>query len=695
MSLTYLEWNDLLIQKYFNDDMAGKEVIIFADREVIDSIGSEFNEGFDEFCRTVKGGPPWAFQSGICQKAISTAKNWRAKHLEYPPYFAFLVLFVTAATIESEFDSKAYYPLLRRILGDVEDYGQYPSFDKMDNLWADLQKWSIDEKHESLGRFTLRIHGGKIHVGIPYSQAIFSKNERKLLPYFFWEEGFDPVDPPSENTLLNKLVFWGKKRFTHRTMALLTSKEESHIGFQSAIAELVIGDLHEWDGSYFSDWDPTTKKSGEPQKKMALAGARICLVPEFFGGTIQSYLRIKASRPFPDGGLVFDFNGINLTCHGIGVEGWSTQLEFENKGSSQIFNPATLDWKKNYSFSDNEDAWTSRLKGSLIRVFLPGITEGVPDWIEVQRVVLGSKYLICCHKSLSGSILSWGKESNNSFTQHSLAGLPLDWVLFTADGINKSFPGSDALTLPRTSMFHIKGGIRIGRGNQYLSIAPPTIIVERGPDAGSLLLNKQPLMPSIAQNIYPLSGDFPKDIPLIIELQKNDGTIIQYRTIYYALPESPVLSSKVIVRNKFGKPIESPEEKVSEDGFSGVFGVILSGIKPSLQKTNFIPTYLSHRIIFIGKKSGQIVDWPNENLPVDWVPVWAISKIHRDKWQVNFCGTKDEKDLCCQKSDKNMASRAIKHWKDVVYRMRGQILPPKFKKYEILWREYVRFAKNV
>ncbi|MFA4850217.1 MAG: hypothetical protein WC626_10880 [Methanoregula sp.] len=693
MSLTYLEWNDLLIKKYFNDEMAGKEVIIFADREVIDSIGSEFNERYDDFCRAVKAGPPWAFQNGICQKAIASAKKWRVKKIQYPPYFAFLVLFVTAATIESEFDPKAFYPLLRRILGYDEER-QFPSFDKMDLLWADLQKWSIEDKHESLGRFTLRIHGGKIHVGIPFSQAIFSENERKLLPYFFWQEGFDPVDPPSEIVLLNKLAIWGKKHFTRRTMALLESKDASHLGFQSLIAELVTSDLHEWDGSYFSEWDSTTKKTDEPRKKMALAGARICLKPEFFGGTVQSYLRIKASRPFPDGGLVFDFNGITLTCQGMGAEGWSTQMESENGGTSQIFRPLTLDWKRNYSFLDSEDAWTSRLKGSLIRVFLPGITEGLPDWVEVQRVIPGSKYLICCHKSISENVFSWGREWNNSFNKHSLVGLPPDWILFTAEGIRKSFPGSDALTLPRTSMFHINGGIRIGRGNQYLSISPPSIIIDKSPDAGPLMLNKQPLTLADYQNIFPLSEELPRDIPLVIELQKNDGTIIQRRTIYFVLPEYPVQSSKRIVRNKFGIPIGNFEE--IPDGTSpGVSGVLAPGDISEIGTLNFIPTYLSHRIIFIGKIAGQIADWPDEDLSIDWQPVWAIGKISRDRWQVYFSDTSGEKDLRCLKSNNRTSTRDIKQWKNIVYRMRGQVIPPIFNRHRTLWKEYVRFAKNV
>ena len=144
-------------------------------------------------------------------------------------------------------------------------------------------------------------------------------------------------------------------------------------------------------------------------------------------------------------------------------------------------------------------------------------------------------------------VLSWGKEWNHSFNPNSLVGLPPDWILIVAEGIKKSFPGSDALTLPRTSMFHIKGGIRIGRGNQYLSISPPSIIVDRSPDSGPLLLNKDPLPQAESQSIFPLSEDLPKDIPIIIELQKNDGTIIQRRTIYFVLPEFPVQSSKIIV----------------------------------------------------------------------------------------------------------------------------------------------------
>lgn len=85
MALSYAQWNAILLKYYFNEDMAGKEVIIFADRDTLDHIGSTNREGYEEFVRTLRDSPQLTKRMGICQKALSVAKDWRQTGSEYPP----------------------------------------------------------------------------------------------------------------------------------------------------------------------------------------------------------------------------------------------------------------------------------------------------------------------------------------------------------------------------------------------------------------------------------------------------------------------------------------------------------------------------------------------------------------------------------------------------------------------------------
>lgn len=694
MALSYAQWNAILLKYYFNEDMAGKEVIIFADRDTLDHIGSTNREGYEEFVRTLRDSPQLTKRMGICQKALSVAKDWRQTGSEYPPYFAYLVLFVSAATIGGDdFDAKAYYPRLRRVLGEPETTGQYPSFDKMDDLWTDLERWSVEDRHESLGRFTKRVRGGKTHIGIPISQVIISEKERKMLSQFFLDEEFDPADPPSEDVLIKKLAIWGKRNLSKRTLNLISSTDEPLEGLRSAITELVMIELQDWDGTYIDHGSAGASESEGIHKKQAITGAHICLSVDLFGSVVNPSLRIKANRIFPDGGISFNFNGKMLNCRGSGIEGWSTKLEEQSGSVTQIFNPTELDWSNNYSFKDNDESWVSRFRGLPIRIFLPGMNEGLPEWVELQRVIPGTEYLICCHNSVSSDISSWGIESNNSFKQLKLQGLPKDWEIYSASGIKKSYPGSDALSLPRTLIFHVKGGIRIGRGNQYLVIAPPKVIVDSGLEEAKIFLNNSQLQPNRDQrNVYSLPNTAPLDTPLVIELRKNDDTIIQKRTIYLTSPETPTLPQKTILRDKFGKIIESLTYNTDD---VGIFGAIPRGIIIKRTEVLQVPTYLSHRIIFIGRFVGQVVEWPDEDLPRSWYPVWAVAKIDRNKWHAYFCDLSGENDLTPRKNKEIVKQKDKKRWKKVLYIMRKVVEPPKFSRYQALWREYRRFAEHV
>ncbi|CAN5441832.1 hypothetical protein BH18VER1_BH18VER1_19010 [soil metagenome] len=116
--MTYLEWNDRLAGHFFSAAKAGRKVHLFATYELIERLGQTSADGFENFVTMVKGGPPWAHRSGFCQRAREAVNAWRGRGLEFPPYVAYLVLFVIAAGIEEDFPLHAYHPRLRKVLGE-------------------------------------------------------------------------------------------------------------------------------------------------------------------------------------------------------------------------------------------------------------------------------------------------------------------------------------------------------------------------------------------------------------------------------------------------------------------------------------------------------------------------------------------------------------------------------------------------
>ncbi len=347
--MNYLEWNDLIACKFFNGDVAGREVLIYVNEETINQLREEQGAGIEDFIQCIKVGPDWARRGELCQKALQSYYGWRAKHLEYPPYIAYLAFFVLAATKGGDFDSRAYFPRLWELLGESGRSGPPRDFDRMVKLWEDLEKWSAEDKHEELGRFIARIRGGWVHVGRPLSQTLLSDDERKYLPLIFSEAELDPTDNPSEEVIRRILLYHGENRLERRTLRLLNTSQGDNIEMMSSLVEFVLSELAEWDGTV-PDITPspeTIPSSGiPPAPRPPQVGLRICLELDRVSGRITSSFRLKTNRPFPDSGLDFEHAGQIFSCKETVPPNWSKKLINNGVHPPQMFDAVTIDWSK-------------------------------------------------------------------------------------------------------------------------------------------------------------------------------------------------------------------------------------------------------------------------------------------------------------------------------------------------------------
>ena len=162
----YLRWNNAIAEHFFNPDMAGRSVHLYVNSRLISELEGELGAIAGSFIDAVHEGPLWTTRQGICQRALQACQGWRARGLDYPPYIAYLGLFVLAGGTDGDFDPNAYYPRLRELLGDPGG-GMVPSFNRMQELWDDLETWSGLDRAGELGLFHARTIGGHVHVGYP------------------------------------------------------------------------------------------------------------------------------------------------------------------------------------------------------------------------------------------------------------------------------------------------------------------------------------------------------------------------------------------------------------------------------------------------------------------------------------------------------------------------------------------------
>lgn len=721
MPLQYREWNELLAQHFFNPEMARREVILFVDRNLIDQIGRCHGDNFDGFVKSVTEGSPSIdrrYRNNICRMAVQTFEFYKGIKHEYPRFIAYLVLFVYAATIEGDYQPNAYYTRLLDVVGQSDINNVSQCFRQVDALWKALEKWSKVEKNEELGRFTVRQRGGYSHVGLVLSQTVLSERERKLLPDIFWRAGLDPTDPPTEEVLRGKLTHYGDPFLERRTMNLLRSRRRDDQELLNALLDLVLSELEEWDGA-ITDHEKTTDTTQHRDHRQAIdpcrsgqtnAYARVCLSRGLVG--FSSSIRFKINPEsenvaFPEGGLELKLTDPTplldqrlqetvFSSSQTNRAGWSRPLRFSSVGQDEILKANMFNWQEKVVFKDLDKNWQVILRGADVRIFLQGGRESLPvNWVEVQHIDYNSPFVVCCHESVSQIVRSWGENSAEDFSELEPIGVPPGWIIFQGKNAQASCEGLEPLTLPSTIHLHLTGGIRPQRGNYYLHFSPPKVTVEGASGDVTVTVNGETIPQTQAAGLqWELPSGLPIGEPVTIEVLVDGQNTYNSRTIQLVKPELVTDYSKIPKRNKYGNPIPADNDKQS---CRYVCGAVVFGVDASEYSHIPIgtPTNLSKSIVFLGPEPGMVVRWPNENLPEDWEPVWALAKAGRDLWYVNYCGHVEEEALPSVPQNLPQDQRNIKAWKKVVWVNRKRNQPPIVPHFRQMWLEYIGGANRV
>jgi hypothetical protein len=677
--MSYINWNELIANYFFNEEMAGKEVLLFVDEALINEIGGKIDKDSKHFISSIIAGPPWVdahSNYGICQKAFLTYNNWRYKGLRYPPYIGYLALFVLAGYVEDgNFSQVAYYPKLRALLGEEEGSGQYPSFHKMKELWMDLEKWSKEDKFEELGRFTVRKRGNLRHVGLPQSQTIISRKERRSIPLIFNRAGIISSDLPDSDTIRTMLSEHGQDILTRKTLRLLRLEEENEHLLQSLL-DLVTDELNEWDGSLPEEFvgpDSTV-----------WSRIKICLNLDRVTEMAKFSLRINAQNEFPNEPLHFHKKSspIFFYCRGS-IDNWSTELKHEN---GLLLNGSILDWLQGEQFEDKENRWKCTLKGSKVRVFVEGRKFGLPNnLVETPRIERGVRFIILCYESIIEEILEWGKNACDTFRRIDYKGIPNGWALFSGINPRESYLGIPELTIDSEIKVRLVDGIRLGKGNTFLNASLPKILLENCIGTEVVLLNEEPLQLIEENQFWELPEDLPLDQTLTIKVL-NQGTEIK-RSNFKVTNSRLSIPDKKSYLEATGV-IESPDTPI-------LIGInVYNTNVPPFEYKYTLPTSLSNEIIFIGQHLGEVFHWQGKTeIKLEWEPIWAICKVKKRKWKAHYCSMK--KVIESQINSEVIVKKDLKTWKNVLYKTKKSIEKPDFPPLYDLWERYLEVAKSV
>lgn len=677
--MKYLDWNDRLATHFFRPEMAARSVFLYVTQELLDELGTPTSDTWRNFVSVAKAGHPWR-PSGlhnVCQKALHCRETWRQQNFKYPPFLPYLGLFVLAAGKEGDFSPNAYYPRLWTLLHEIGGR-TYPDFDKMHLLWEDLERWANEDKQGDLGTFTALVAGGCIHVGMPIAQTVLTEHERASLPAVFSAAGLDPTAFPPDSELTRLLLAYGSHHLRRRTLDLLQSGGDE-IEFVSVLLDIVKEELSSWDGQAGAAVDDT--------RESLCGNLRLCAVVDRVASNARFALRCSMNRDFPEEGLLLRCPARSETfgCQEE-ILHWSTEIS--DTGTGRPLDAASFDWEAKLELRESHFGWRFTLRGSAVRIFVDGASEGLPGIIEVHQLPVSGPFYLALSPAARSEVDSWAKSSCNGFRSLAVRnGLFPGWSLYWSAGlVTRAAPCNtySALCPPSSTRLLVRGGIPASRRNWFFPFGLPELVLE-APHGGEKVTCAGVELHGDS-GIFRLPAELPKEQKLHAEACR-DAQVTRSNPFYVIGDFTWQWNPPRVSLDRFGAPKDS---SLLQEG--GAAGAWVTGFSPSRVVYSPHPScFERRRVFFVGREPGQVTSWPAEPLPNTWQLVWAIP-LER-KGRAIFCGT-DIQTSEPLPARPGIDRKKLKLWKEVLYLKQKRIDTPLSPRLAQLWKKFKEAARR-
>lgn len=665
--MNYRDWNNQIAAHFFHPGMAGKNVYLYVNQELINSIGQKDKVSFTDFINAIKTGRRSKLQSeGLCKDALWSMKLTSDK---YPSYIGYLALFVLAAGVDGEFATHAYYPKLRELLGEPSATGTYLNFGEMGQLWQNLEHWANEKKSGELGIFTCRNVGNRRHIGLPLAQALLSEKERQSLPYIFADANLDPMTSPEQEEIGSLVIKHGRNYLLNRTLRLLQEANNNINDVRQALLEIIIDELNDWDG-YVGD---SSSETGQVYGSLSLC-CRIDRVAERTNFT----LRCRTKREFPEDELILKSdNSQSFSCEEY-ADGWSSSI---TTVKGQSLDASGLDWARGVQMQSPDSKWCFRLVASPIRIFVDGNSEGLLGFVEVRQLPVQRQFYLAAHEDCLNLLTQWGESSCQGFEKLAIVhGLPDKWHFFKVglacsdELIKYRYP---VMSFPNTLRLELVGGIRVSRGNKFFKFAPPKLVLQGNNDSVQIFCNDIPL-DCDDKGIYKLPLNSSE---LVIKAKRGENTVKS--TSLSLFEDISWRFEDINCRcDRFGNRLTEVNDA------NGITGALVTGFDcPSFNFNTLLPIQGKRRVVFVGRKTGQI----SSSIPDDWTPIWIVSKGRRS--QVFFCGghLAESEPISVTCTDR----KKLRDWKNLLWGERRTVYIPTQPNLQSLWKRFEKEAERV
>lgn len=458
--MNYREWNQCIADYFFRPENADREILFFITKNDIITLAQKHTgltsnvDLWNDFINAIKYDcelvEPELQPYSMIQRPIELHSEWNK--IDTPPYIAYLVMYIIPLTeaFENNFKATNFYGRVNNffrtngIINSDQQKINTQKFKKLDQLWTDLEVWTIIERNCELGIFELKKFGNQnwIYVGKPLSQCILSPNTIKNLPEFFFEVGLVPNTVYSKVEFISLLNKYGEKilQLKQSVLQLIAPNSINELGH--SIVDIVMREYKNWTGENNRECD------GGSFSRIKRNYTAVPLFLQFMVNevdeTVTFSFRMFSSNDYP----------IDLKlCHYDNIyelNGWSKTLGFRFQESLEV--------------KDEFNKWIAKFPDRDVRIFINAgnFQLSTKYWLEVGMLSKTERMFLMCKNQLKDSIINWGRTfRNGNFTQVDFDGVPEGYSLFKIISPIESHPEIPILTLYSEKKINLVGGIKL------------------------------------------------------------------------------------------------------------------------------------------------------------------------------------------------------------------------------------------
>jgi hypothetical protein len=218
-AIKYVKWNKAFLSYFFNEDNIGKEVILYADPDLISTIGKDNDLGnYNDFLKVII--VDFNYRLGIYDK-ISTSSNRdvetnrKIKKIitEFPntinetnsrldlAFFNYIVFYISIYVDNNK--SSFYIQLNETINKYLTTARRVQSLSELDKLFEVIENWSLNN---GFGLFRARRIGNLSYVGLLNYQVVLKPELNKLFENLLYKYNISIDDNAIYPELANKLL---------------------------------------------------------------------------------------------------------------------------------------------------------------------------------------------------------------------------------------------------------------------------------------------------------------------------------------------------------------------------------------------------------------------------------------------------------------------------------------------------------